>query len=166
MSFVAYIIQQQAIMKWFEAFFLPKAKLSELKIDQGIKNEIQMLMKWHAPVYRVKRYIALCRHPLNLLGPSSTSTFLGPTVSVALIQMGLESHPVRAEMSPDGWTLLWGAVDGVSSGLCGSDQAWLDSFNTEGPWRSLSTTRGSRVTARARTFTLVLLFLLSLNLVE
>lgn len=61
-------------------------------------------------------------------------------MNAALIQMGLESHPVRAEMSPDGWILLWGAVDEVSSGLCGSGQAWLDPFHTEGPWRSLSTT--------------------------
>ena len=45
-----------------------------------------------------------------------------------------------AEMSPDGWLPLWGAVDGVSSGLCGSGQAWLDPFHTEGPWLSLGTT--------------------------
>lgn len=76
--------------------------------------------------------------------------------------MGLESHPVRAEMSPDGWILLWGAVDGVSSGLYGPGQAWLGPFHTEGPWRSLSST--SRLSGY-RTFTSVLLFLPSVNLV-
>ena len=45
MSFAAYTIQQLTIMKLFQFFFVPKSKLSEPKIDQGTKNEIQMLMK-------------------------------------------------------------------------------------------------------------------------
>lgn len=44
-----------------------KTKQIEQKIDHGTKNEIQKLMKWHAPVYMVKRYIAFCRHALNQL---------------------------------------------------------------------------------------------------
>lgn len=145
--------------------FVPKTKLTEPKIEQGTKNEIQMLMKWHAPVYRVKRYIVLCRHPLNLLSSLPDKHIPGAHVNVALIQMGLVSHPVKAEMSPDGWTLLWGAVDGVSSGLYGSSQAWLDPFHTEGPWRSLSITLKLLGYSWARTFTSVLLFLPSVKLV-
>lgn len=145
--------------------FVPKTKLTEPKIEQGTKNEIQMLMKWHAPVYRVKRYIVLCRHPLNLLSSLPDKHIPGAHVNVALIQMGLVSHPVKAEMSPDGWTLLWGAVDGVSSGLYGSSQAWLDPFHTEGPWRSLSITLRLLGYSWARTFTSVLLFLPSVKLV-
>lgn len=145
--------------------FVPKTKLTEPKIEQGTQNEIQMLMKWHAPVYRVKRYIVLCRHPLNLLSSLPDKHIPGAHVNVALIQMGLVSHPVKAEMSPDGWTLLWGAVDGVSSGLYGSSQAWLDPFHTEGPWRSLSITLGLLGYSWARTFTSVLLFLPSVKLV-
>lgn len=61
-------------------------------------------------------------------------------MNVALIQMGLKNHDVGADMRPDDWILLWGAVDGVSSGLCGSNQAWLHPFPTESPRRSLSTT--------------------------
>lgn len=122
-------------------FFVPQTKLTEPEIDQGTKNEIQMLMKWHAPECRVKRYIALYRHLLNLLRCLPDRHIPGAHCEcIALIQMGLESHPVRAGMSPDGWILLWGAADGVSTGLCGSDQVWLDRFHMEGPQHSPSTT--------------------------
>lgn len=120
------------------------------------------LTKWHS-VQGKKIYCVVPSSLKSAQLPPRQAHSRGPLWMY--IQMGLVSHAVTAEMSPDGLALVWGAVDGVSSGLYGSGQAWLDHFHTEGPWSSLSITLRLSGYSWLRTFTLVLLFLPSAKLV-
>lgn len=144
-------------MKWFEVYFVPKTKLTEPKIDKESKNEMHMLMNWHS-VKGEKIY--------HLVPSSLKSAQLPPRQAHSRGPLWMYMHEPRCcSRNESRWLGLGVRSCIVSSGQYGSKQAWLDHFNTEGPWSSLSITLRLSGYSWLRTFKSALLFLPSAMLV-